>query len=150
MQKPDKPMDSIEEVENILKRLTPSALSEKATRANYSMIDGLAGSQSAVLKQPARRQHWWPTGIAASLMAGAGLVFWDQPKADLQVECDSPKNTISLKPTSDEVQILNENGDPISTTSYQVKYSIPTIEDGIPVNIDWSLDFDQQVSTSVF
>jgi hypothetical protein len=103
-----------------------------------------------VLKQPARRQHWWPTGIAASIMAGAGLVFWDQPKADSLVEYDSPKNTISLKPTSDEVQILNENGDSISTTSYQAKCSIPTIEDGIPVNIDLSLDFDQQVSTWVF
>jgi hypothetical protein len=82
MHKPDKPMDPIEEVENILKRLAPSAMSERATRANESMIDGLAGSQSAVLKQPARRQYWWQAGIAASLLAGSGLVFWDQPKAD--------------------------------------------------------------------
>ena len=87
MQKPDRQLDSIEEVENILKRLTPSALSERATRANDSMINGLAGSQSAVLKQPARRQYWWQAGIAASLMAGAGLVFWDQPKVDWQGEC---------------------------------------------------------------
>ena len=110
MQKPDKQMDPIEEVENTLKRLTPSALSEKASRANESMIDGLAGSQPVVLKQPARRQHWWPTGIAASIMAGAGLFFGDQSKADLQGEYVYLNTTRTLEQTSDEKCISEDDG----------------------------------------
>jgi hypothetical protein len=82
MHKPDKPMDPIEEVENILKRLVPAAMSETATRANDSMIDGLASGQITVSKDTTKRRYWWPTGIAASIMAGVGLVFLDQPQAN--------------------------------------------------------------------
>ena len=82
MHKPDKPMDPIEEVENILKRLAPSAMSERATRANDAMIDGLAGGQITVSNDRTRRRYWWPTGIAASIMAGVGMVFFDQPQAN--------------------------------------------------------------------
>lgn len=82
MQKPDKPMDPIEEVENILKRLVPAAMSETATRANDSMIDGLANGQITVSKDTTKRRYWWPTGIAASLIAGVCLVFLDQPQAN--------------------------------------------------------------------
>ena len=82
MHKPDKPMDPIEEVENILKRLVPAAMSETATRANDSMIDGLASGQITVSKDTTKRRYWWPTGIAASIIAGVGLVFLDQPQAN--------------------------------------------------------------------
>ena len=82
MQKPDKPMDPIEDVENILKRLTPSALSERATRANESMIDGLAGHLPTGDRAAASRQYWWQAGIAAILMAGAGLVFLNQDSTE--------------------------------------------------------------------
>ena len=82
MHKPDKPMDPIEEVEMILTRLVPAAMSEKATRANDSMIDGLANGQITVSKDTTKRRYWWPTGIAASIIAGVGLVFLDQPQAN--------------------------------------------------------------------
>jgi hypothetical protein len=82
MQKPDKQLDPIEEVEMILTRLVPAAMSEKATRANDSMIDGLANGQITVSKDTTKRRYWWPTGIAASIIAGVGLVFLDQPQAN--------------------------------------------------------------------
>lgn len=82
MQKPDKQLDSIEEVEMILTRLVPAAMSERAARANDSMIDGLANGQITVSKDTTKRRYWWPTGIAASLIAGVGLVFLDQPQAN--------------------------------------------------------------------
>ncbi|MFN6045654.1 MAG: hypothetical protein ACK49I_09315 [Verrucomicrobiota bacterium] len=75
-------MDPIEEVEMILTRLAPSAMSERAARANDSMIDGLASGQITVSKDATKRRYWWPTGIAASLIAGVGLVFLDQPQAN--------------------------------------------------------------------
>jgi|694.fasta_scaffold13522_11 hypothetical protein len=129
MHKPDKQLDPIEEVENILKRLAPSAMSERATRANESMIDGLAGSQSADLKQPAKRQHWWQAGIAASLMAGAGLVFLDQPKADSLVEYDFLNNKLgSIEPTSDEMWFDQDDGNSCLAVSY-LKEDINEIRD---------------------
>lgn len=82
MHKPDNPVDAIEAVETILQRLVPSALSEKASRANESMIDGLASghvAQPALLKRLTTRPYWLASGIAASLVASAGLVFWGQP-----------------------------------------------------------------------
>jgi hypothetical protein len=82
MHKPDKPMDPIEEVENILNRLVPVAMSERSTRANDSMIDGLASGQITASKDTTKRRYWWPTGIAASIIAGVGLVFLDQPQAN--------------------------------------------------------------------
>ena len=83
MHKPDNPVDAIEAVETILQRLVPSALSENASRANESMIDGLASghvAQPALLKTLTTRPYWLASGIAASLVASAGLVFWGQPK----------------------------------------------------------------------
>ncbi|PAW69667.1 MAG: hypothetical protein B9S30_04225 [Verrucomicrobiia bacterium Tous-C5FEB] len=140
MHKPDKPMDPIEEVENILKRLAPSAMSERATRANESMIDGLAGSQSAVLKQPARRQYWWQAGIAASLMAGAGLVFWDQPKVDWQGEYDFLNNKVgSIEPTSAEMWFDQDDGNSCLAVSY-LKEDINEIRDkrsGLVIQTGW-------------
>jgi hypothetical protein len=130
MHKPDKPMDPIEEVENILKRLAPSAMSERATRANESMIDGLAGSQPVVLKQPARRQHWWPTGIAASLMAGAGLFFGDQSKADLQGEYVFLNNKVgSIEPTSAEMWFDQDDGNSCLAVGYLQVGDINVIRD---------------------
>jgi hypothetical protein len=82
MQKPDKQLDPIEEVEMILTRLVPAAMSERSTRANDSMIDGLANGQITVSKDTTKRRYWWPTGIAASIIAGVGLVFLDQPQAN--------------------------------------------------------------------
>ncbi|MFN6093508.1 MAG: hypothetical protein ACK49J_00795 [Verrucomicrobiota bacterium] len=46
------------------------------------MIDGLASGQITVSKDATKRRYWWPTGIAASLIAGIGLVFLDQPQAN--------------------------------------------------------------------
>lgn len=107
MHKPDKPMDPIEEVENILKRLAPSAMSERASRANESMIDGLAGGQITVSKDATRRRYWWPTGIAASIMAGVGLVFFDQPQANAGAvgEYEILETIESTKRTPDEVRV---------------------------------------------
>jgi hypothetical protein len=140
MHKPDKPMDPIEEVENILKRLAPSAMSERATRANESMIDGLAGSQSVVLKQPARRQYWWQAGIAASLLAGSGLVFWDQPKADSLVEYDFLNNKVgSIEPTSAEMWFDQDDGNSCLAVSY-LKEDINEIRDkrsGLVIQTGW-------------
>lgn len=150
MQKLEKPTDPIKEVENILKRLAPSALSERATRANDSMIDGLAEVRSDVLKQPARRQHWWQAGIAASLMAGAGLIFLGRPKADSRVGYELPNNANSLELTSDEVQIVQENGESISTVSYREKGSSVIRENGIVMHISWREEGDEQVQTSEF
>ncbi|MCF7667907.1 MAG: hypothetical protein K9M60_03910 [Akkermansiaceae bacterium] len=123
MHKPDKQMDPVEEVENILKRLAPSAMSERATRANESMIVGLAGSPSAVLKQPAKRQYWWQAGIAASLMAGAGLVYLGQPKVDAGVVgeyefLEALKSTIS---TSDEMWVEQADEIPMSEAAYNAE-----------------------------
>lgn len=107
MHKPDKPMDPIEEVENILKRLAPSAMSERATRANGSMIDGLAGGQITVSNDTTRRRYWWSTGIAASIMAGVGLVFFDQPQANAGAvaEYEILETIESTKQTSHEVWV---------------------------------------------
>ncbi len=129
MHKPDKPMDPIEEVESILKRLAPSAMSERATRANESMIDGLAGSQPVVLKQPAKRQYWWQAGIAASLLAGASLVYLDQPKVDSLVEYDFLNNKVgSIEPTSTEMWFDQDDGNSCLAVSY-LKEDINEIRD---------------------
>lgn len=82
MHKPEMPMDPIEEVESILKRLAPAAMSEVASRANEAMIDDLASGQIADTKDTIRRSYWWPAGIAASLIAGVGLFFLDQHQAN--------------------------------------------------------------------
>lgn len=107
MHKPDKPMDPIEEVENILKRLVPAAMSETATRANDSMIDGLASGQITVSKDTTKRRYWWPTGIAASIIAGVGLVFLDQPQANAGAvgEYEILETIESTKRTPDEVRV---------------------------------------------
>lgn len=82
MHKPEKPMDPIEEVESILKRLAPAAMSEGASRANEAMIDGLAGGQITVSKDAIKRRYRWPKGIAASIIAGVGLLLLDRPQAN--------------------------------------------------------------------
>lgn len=107
MHKPDKPMDPIEEVENILKRLVPSAMSERATHANDSMIDGLASGQITVSKDATRRRYWWPIGIAASIMTGVVLVFFDQPQANAGAvgEYEILETIESTKRTPDEVWV---------------------------------------------
>jgi hypothetical protein len=105
--KPDKPMDPIEEVEMILTRLVPAAMSEKATRTNDSMIDGLASGQITVSKDTTKRRYWWPTGIAASIMAGVGLVFFDQPQANAGAvgEYEILETIESTKRSPDEVRV---------------------------------------------
>jgi hypothetical protein len=107
MHKPDKPMDPIEEVENILNRLVPVAMSERSTRANDSMIDGLANGQITVSKDTTKRRYWWPTGIAASIMAGVGMVFFDQPQANAGAvaEYEILETIESTKQTSHEVWV---------------------------------------------
>jgi hypothetical protein len=107
MHKPDKPMDPIEEVENILTRLVPVAMSERSTRANDAMIDGLAGGQITVSNDTTRRRYWWPTGIAASIMAGVGLVFFDQPQANAGAvaEYEILETIESTRRTPDEVRV---------------------------------------------
>jgi hypothetical protein len=107
MHKPDKPMDPIEEVENILNRLVPVAMSERSTRANDSMIDGLASGQITASKDTTKRRYWWPTGIAASIMAGVGMVFFDQPQANAGAvaEYEILETIESTKQTSHEVWV---------------------------------------------
>jgi hypothetical protein len=124
MQKPDKPMDPIEDVENILKRLTPSALSERATRANESMIDGLAGHLPTGDRAAASRQYWWQAGIAAILMAGAGLVFLNQ---------DSTNNTNSLELASDEICYDKDDGNLLSAYSYLTEDTNQCKIDGLSI-----------------
>jgi len=107
MHKPDKPLDPIDVVENILMRLVPAAMSEGATRANDSMIDGLADGQITVSKDTTKRRYWWPTGIAASLIAGVGLVFLDQLQANAGAvgEYEILETIESTKQTSYEVRV---------------------------------------------
>ena len=107
MHKPDKPMDPIEEVENILNRLVPVAMSERSTRANDSMIDGLASGQITASKDTTKRRYWWPTGIAASIMAGVGMVFFDQPQANAGAvaEYEILETIESTKQTPDAVWV---------------------------------------------
>lgn len=107
MQKPDKQLDPIEEVEMILTRLVPAAMRERATRANDSMIDGLANGQITVSKDATKRRYWWPTGIAASLIAGVGLVFLDQPQANAGAvsEYDILETIESIRQTPDAVWV---------------------------------------------
>lgn len=120
MHKPEKPMDSVKEMEDILKRLAPSAMSERASRANEAMIDGLADRLSNGDRAASNRQYWWQAGIAASLMAGAGLVFWDQPRADSLVEYEILKNNIkSLEQISEDVRFDLDDGDSWVSAGYR-------------------------------
>lgn len=111
MHKPEKPMDPIEEVESILERLAPSAMSERSSRANEAMIDGLAGGQITVSKDTIRRSYWWPTGIAASLIAGVGLFFLDQHQAnsDAVGEYEFIESQEFTKPTPNGVSVEKSN-----------------------------------------
>ena len=121
MHKPEKPMDPIEEVEGILKRLVPAAMSERSTRANDSMIDGLAGGQASGLKKIAKRHYWWQAGMAASIAVGAGLVFLEPPNADSGVEGDYQflNASRSITPTSHEKFVEREDGASLVAVDYE-------------------------------
>jgi hypothetical protein len=123
MHKPDKPLDPIEEVENILTRLVPAAMSERATRANDSMIDGLAGAQASGLKIIAKPRYWWQAGIAASLIAGVSLVFLDRPQANAGAlgQYEFVETIKSTMRTSDDIWVEQADEIPLSAADYKAE-----------------------------
>lgn len=114
MHKPDKPLDRIEEVENILSRLVPSAMSERASRASEAMIDGLSASYSTPENVRSQRRYGWAIGIAASFVAGVGFVFLDPPS-----QYEFVKAINSTTRTSDEIWIEQADEIPQSAATYK-------------------------------
>jgi hypothetical protein len=127
MQKPDKQIDSLEEIENILSRLAPSAMSERAARANDSMIDNLVKEEQGALVRPLKRQHWWHVGIAATLMAGAGFALYRQDASDSK-SLVATNQAESSEHVSEEMWIQEENGALLSAISYQEEHSQEIID----------------------
>ncbi|MBU6170055.1 MAG: hypothetical protein KGQ87_01010 [Verrucomicrobia bacterium] len=123
MRKPDKPLEPIEEVENILNRLVPAAMSERATRANDSMIDGLVGTQASGLKMIVKPRTWWRVGIAASLTAGLGLVLLDRPQTNSGAigQYEFVKTIKSTMRTSDEMWVEQIDEIPLSAADYKAE-----------------------------
>jgi hypothetical protein len=123
MHKPDKPLDPIEEVENILTRLVPAAMSERATHANDSMIDGLVGTQASGMKIISKPRYWWQAGIAASLIAGVGLVFLDRPEANAGAlgQYEFVKTIKSTMRTSDDIWVEQADEIPLSAADYKAE-----------------------------
>jgi hypothetical protein len=127
MHKPDQQIDSLEEIENILSRLAPSAMSERAARANDSMIDNLVKEEQCALERPLNRQRWWQAGIAAALMAGAGFAFFRQDASDSK-SLVATNQTESSEQISEEMWIEEENGALFSAISYKEEHSQELID----------------------
>ena len=120
MPKLENQIDAIEEVENILKRLVPAAMSESATRANDAMIENLSCKQSAAHVSIANGRAWWKVGIAASILLGAGLAFMALTERDSTVAADWQYLGFnrSSQPTSEEQFIEGPDGQPQVAVEY--------------------------------
>jgi hypothetical protein len=117
-----KPENQLDEIENIMMRLKPSSMSERGHRSISAMLDGLGGSSvSEKLPQKPHLHPWWQMGIAASLMACAGLVFLNVSKRNSIAAADLMFLDVSnfIKPTSHEQLIDDPDGLPMVAVDYE-------------------------------
>ena len=128
MHKPDIQLDALEEVENILSRLAPPTMSEKAMRSTVAMIDDLVKNEQEVSKRNSKSRYWWQSGIAATLMAGAGFAFLKQDAYESK-SLVARNQTESMKKISDEIWIEQENGARLSAVSYQEERSNELVDE---------------------
>ena len=124
MQNADKPLDPVgvlhpvEEIENILKRLAPSAMSENAKSSTLAMIDNLVNEETGAAKRASKRRFRWLSGIAATFIAGACFAYFG-----LELSFTKPQivtnQTQSSQEIFDEILIDDENGNLSSMVGYQ-------------------------------
>jgi hypothetical protein len=124
MQNAEKPLDPagalnpVEEIENILKRLTPSAMSDNAKSSTLAMIDDLVNEETGAVKRASKRRHWWQAGFAATFITGACFAFFGMELSFTKPQIVT-NQTRSSQEIFDEILFDDDNGNLSSMVGYQ-------------------------------